>query len=682
MNVDSPVEEVKGVGKAQAAKFGVLGIKTVADLIDYYPRRYDDFSTVTPINKLRPGRATIKAVIKSAEGSYRRGGMHLTEALASDKTGNVQIIWFNQSYRKSSLKYGSEYFISGEYKLSHQHFSIINPAIELTSEFPINTARIVPVYSVTKGLTSRQIRTAIRQIAPYIKGLPETLPAWLIKDEKLLRRQEAIFAIHFPASNEQLLDAQRRISTEEIFQLSLASLINKQENQKQHALKIPYREDLAVRFSKSLPFQPLTDAQRLVIMRIYKDLERAWPMNRLVEGDVGSGKTVVAAMAAVMPLEQGYQVVLMAPTELLARQHEATIRHLLKPLGWEKSVQLLVGSLTAARKTKARKAIASGQAKFIIGTHALIQEQVDMHKLALVIVDEQHRFGAEQRQKLIAKAGHMPHILSLTATPIPRSLALTLYGDIDISVLNIKPPGRQPVETEIISPNSRAQLYRTIDAQLNEGRQMFVVCPLISESDEGKFSSVEAVHKQMRDKDFKKWRVELLHGKQKPVEKNEIMSKFVSHEIDILVSTTVIEVGVDVPNATIMLIENPERFGLAQIHQLRGRVGRGYHQGFCYLMISDSSAPGPRLRALKSSNDGFKLAELDLELRGPGALNLGTQQHGHSTAELKLAKLNDRQLVSIGQRAAKEFIEKKEGLNHYPELKQRVNYFREITNIN
>ena len=666
------------MGEAQASKFAVLGLKTAGDLIDYYPRRYEDYSVITPVAALKPGAVTIEAVIKQAKGRYVRRGMHITEAVASDKSGSIRLVWFNQPYREAALKPGQPYFVSGQYELSHQRFAIMNPSVELASEFPINTARIIPVYRETKGLSSRQVRLALKQALPLIKGLPETLPAWIVSDQELISYSEALAAIHFPESAGHLEAARRRLGFEEVFQLSLASLLNKRENQSEAALSISFDERLARDFVKHLPFQ-LTAAQRMVIWQIYLDLQKPQPMNRLVEGDVGSGKTVVATMAGLMALAQDWQVALMAPTELLARQHADTIHGLLKPLGRESSVVLLVGSLSAAQKTKARVAISSGQAGFMVGTQALIQEQVDMRKLALIIIDEQHRFGVDQRKTLMAKAGHMPHVLSLTATPIPRSLALTLYGELDVSVLDQKPAGRQKVVTEIVSPNSRPQMYEAIDRKLASGQQMFVVCPIISDSTVLLANSAERIYEQLSGKDFKHRRVGLLHGKLKPAEKQSIMERFVRHELDILVSTTVVEVGVDVPNASIMLIESAERFGLAQLHQLRGRVGRGVEQGYCYLLLSDSQAPTRRLRAMASSSDGFKLAELDLELRGPGAI-YGTFQHGQ--LDLRVAKLTDTKLIAAARAAARVFIKRDEGLLQYQQLAANVTRLRAVTNLN
>ncbi|TAH32510.1 ATP-dependent DNA helicase RecG [Candidatus Saccharibacteria bacterium] len=677
MELSSPVTEVKGVGPEMAKKLHVLGVKTVADLIDYLPRRYEDYSDVTAIRDTHPGAITIKAKVKQATGRYVRRGMHITEAVVSDETDSMRIVWFNQPYRAAALKTGAEYYFSGIYERSYQRMQLMNPSAELVQDFTLNTARIVPVYRETKGLTSKQIRKAIGACMSLMKTLPETLPAWLVKEQKLLSRSEAIKAMHYPDSSEHLAEAKRRLGFEEVFELSLASMLNKQELAGDVSLAIPFEETLARDFVKHLPFD-LTGAQRKTVWQIYQDMQAEHPMNRLVEGDVGAGKTVVAAMAAVMALNQGYRVAFMAPTEILARQHAETLYRLIEPLGYAEQLTLLVGALSTAQKTKAHKAIASGDARFMVGTNALIQEKVDMHKLGLIIIDEQHRFGVEQRKTLMAKAGHMPHVLSLTATPIPRSLALTLYGELDVSILDEKPGNRLPIRTEIISPNSREAMNVDIREQLEQGRQAFVVCPLISESDSLPVISAEVAFKQAQ-KDFKGWKVGLLHGKMKADEKNDIMQQFVDHKLDILVSTTVIEVGVDVPNASVMVIESAERFGLAQVHQLRGRVGRGGAQSYCYLVMTDSKPPTRRLRALETSQDGFKLAELDLELRGPGAI-YGQMQHG--ALDLRVAKLTDVKLIASARQSAAEFIQKRENLLKYTELHARVTRLRAVTNLN
>jgi ATP-dependent DNA helicase RecG len=676
MTLHTPLIELKGVGEEVAKKLKVLGLRTIGDLIQYYPRAYSDYSQVTPINRLQPGMVTIRGSIKQATGRYARRGLHVTEAVASDETGSVRLIWFNQPYRAQGIKRGVDYYISGDFGLRSQRLSIMSPSMELVSDFPVNTARIVPIYRETKGFKSAQIRKLIREALPLIQHLPETLPEWLVTAQKLMPHAEAVEVMHFPPDAETLTRARRRLGFEEVFSLSMAALLNKYELLQEKAISIPFDQALAKDFVSHLPFT-LTDAQRKVVWQIYQDLERTTAMNRLVEGDVGAGKTVVAAMAAVMAIRQGFQVALMAPTELLARQHAETIHDLLEPLGMAEEVSLLIGGMTTAQKTRAYESIKEGRVKFLIGTHALIQDKVDMHNLGLVVIDEQHRFGVDQRKQLQAKAGHMPHVLSMTATPIPRSLALTLYGELDISIIDVKPAGRKPTITKIISPNSRKQLNAEIEKELADGRQMFVVCPLISESDTLEAKSAEQVYEEMK-KDFPHRRSGLLHGKMKPQEKDEIMQQFVRHELDILVSTTVIEVGVNVPNATVMLIQNAERFGLAQIHQLRGRVGRSEHQGYCYLVMGDSSEPSRRLRALESSNNGFELAELDLEIRGPGAI-YGTMQHGQ--LDLRVAKLTDTKLIASARQSAQQFIDRGDNLLEYKELYQQVSRLRAVTNL-
>lgn len=678
MELTSSLVEVKGVGPSVATKLQQLGLRSVQDLLFYFPRRYEDYSDIQTIKALRPGPVTIKATIKEIKGRYVRRGLHITEAVASDKSGSVRLVWFNQPYRAEQTKYGTDYFIAGNFELSHQRLAIMNPSIELVSQFPVNTARVIPVYRETKGLKSNQIRRLIRECAPMIEDLPELLPEWLVKQEMLLSRRQALLGIHFPKNAQELERAKLRLGFDEVFELSLASLLNKYDLLKETALQIPFKEELAKEFVKHLPFK-LTDDQRAAVWQMYLDMQKTHPMNRLLEGDVGSGKTVVAAMTALMAMEQGFQVALMAPTELLARQHAETIFKLLEPLGYADQVGLLIGSLKPAVKKLVHQRIADGTIRFMIGTHALIQDKVDMHKLGLIIIDEQHRFGVDQRKKLQAKAGHMPHVMNMTATPIPRSLALTLYGEMDISILANKPKDRKSIITELVSPNSRAQMYTKIRMQLNAGRQMFVVTPLISPSEMLDVRSAEEVYDQMAHKDFKEYRVGLLHGKMSAVDKNNVMQQFAQHQLDILVATTVIEVGVDVPNATVMLIENAERFGLAQIHQLRGRVGRSRHQGYAYLILSDASKPSQRLRALQQSDDGFGLAELDLQIRGPGAI-YGTFQHG--ALDLRIAKLTDTTLIAQARSAAQQFIDKQDNLLDYKELYEHVKALRAITNLN
>jgi len=678
VRLSDDITELKGVGEELAKKLAVLGIYKIDDLIEDFPRRYEDYSNITDIKQLRPGPVTLKAKISSVTGRYVRRGMHITEAIASDETASVRLVWFNQPYRAGAVKQGQEYFVAGEYALKRSRFSLTNPSVELVSDFPVNTARIIPVYRETKGLKSNQIRRLIREALNIVKELPEHLPAWLLKQQKLMDYKDAVSEVHFPSGAKALESARKRLAFEEVFQLTLAALLNRQENMKEKGLAIPFNVDLAKEFVSHLPFK-LTDAQRKVVWRIYQDMDQSQPMNRLVEGDVGSGKTVVAAMAALMAMEQGFQVAFMAPTEILARQHAETLSSLFNSVGYGEQIGLLLGSLTSKAKNTVHDKITDGTIRLIIGTHALISEKVDMHKLGLIIIDEQHRFGVEQRKKLQAKAGHMPHVLHMTATPIPRSLALTLYGELDISLLDEMPPGRRRILTETVSTVAREKVFKAVDEQLSRGRQMFVVCPIISESDTSVGLSAESVFEEFSKKRFKNRRVALLHGRMKATEKERVMADFLAKKYDILVSTTVIEVGVDVPNATVMMIMGAERFGLAQIHQLRGRVGRGAHQSYCYLLLSDNKAPLQRLKALESTTDGFKLAELDLQLRGPGAI-YGTIQHG--ALDLRIANLSDIKLISAARSAAQEFIDKKEHLDTYPHLKSKVTSLRAITNLN
>lgn len=678
MKLSDPVADLKGVGPELAKKLASVDVHNLNELIEYYPRRYDDYSNISQVKSLRPGEVSLEVKITHVTGRYVRRGMHITEAIASDSTGSVRLVWFNQPYRANAIKHDQKYFVSGDYQLRRSRFSLLNPSVELVSDFPVNTARIIPIYKEAKGLKSHQIRKLIREAITQVKQLTEHLPEWILGEQDLINYTRAVTEIHFPSGAKALDKAKQRLGFEEIFQLALAALLNKQENSRETSLVVPFKEALARDFVGKLPFK-LTDAQRKVVWQIYQDMARTQPMNRLVEGDVGSGKTVVAAMAALMAIEQDFQVALMTPTEILARQHAKTLHRLLSSVDRGDSIGLLIGGLNAVQKELMHTKIKSGEISLIIGTHALISEKVDMKKLGLIVVDEQHRFGVDQRKKLQAKAGHMPHVLHMTATPIPRTLALTLYGELDISVLDEVPAGRQAIKTEICSPNSRTELYQRIDGELTAGRQMFVVCPLISETDIKSGLSAEKTFEKLKTSDFKHRRIALLHGRMKSTEKEKIMADFLAHKYDILVSTTVIEVGIDVPNASIMLIEGVERFGLAQLHQLRGRVGRGAHQSYCYLMQSDSKAPSQRIRALETTTDGFKLADLDLELRGPGAI-YGTIQHG--ALDLRIAKLTDVRLISAARKSAQEFIDKKEKLVKWPLLNDRVTALRAVTNLN
>ena len=678
MELTESLTALKGVGPSVAAQLSGIGIKNIADLLDYFPRAYNDYSEIQTISKIKPGMVTIEAEVKQSTGRYVRRGMHITEAIASDPTGSVRLLWFNQPYRAGAIKPSQKYFITGKLELKAQRFSITNPSMEMASDFPLHTARIVPVYRESKGITSTLLRRVLYQVIKAAHLLPEPLPANIRDKYKLLTYGSAVSELHFPTSREAFAMARRTIGFIEVFELMLASALNKAQNLLEPAPSIDFQEVLAKKFVSSLPFT-LTDAQRVAAWQIFKDIELKRPMNRLLEGDVGSGKTVVAGMAGLMAIEAGFQVALMAPTELLARQHADTLTELFDAMGYADQISLLVGSLKPAQKKIAHARIASGDIKFIVGTQALLQEKVSLKNLGLLIVDEQHRFGVDQRKQLLKRSGHMPHVLSMTATPIPRSLALTLYGELDISLLDTMPEGRKPIITSIVSPNSRESLYKELEREINEGRQVYIVCPVIKEGSMLKVPSAEQTYEKLRKTVFKHRRLGLLHGRLNDEEKNKVMEQFAAGKLDILVATTVIEVGISINNASVMVIEGADRFGLAQMHQLRGRVGRGTDQGYCFLVPNDSKTPSPRLRALTQSTDGFRLAELDLELRGPGAI-YGTLQHGE--LDLRIAKLSDTKLLRDSRSAVDDFIKSGDSLKDYPDLSRRVRAAQAVVTLN
>ncbi len=676
MNFASPLSSVKGVGDKTAEQFTAAQFRTVHDLVTFLPRAYEDYSGVTSIADIQPGKRTIKARCEKIATRPVRRGLRITTATLADDTGKLQAVWFNQPYRESQLKTGDEFLFSGEFEFNYNKYQLTNPSAEKASDISISGDRIVPIYRAVKGLKSQLVRKIIAELKPLIVMHPETLPARIVSTEKLISHGEALKQLHFPASTDDIETARERLGFEELFELLLASQLNKQENAKLKGWHIPFNQAVVAAFVKELPFS-LTGAQRLAAWEIIQDFEHETPMNRLLQGDVGSGKTVVAGLAARAAAHAGFQSAIMAPTEILASQHAETLTTLLQPFG------VTVGLLTGSVKGTARKTlytmIESGEVDIVVGTHALIQDTVHFHKLGFVAIDEQHRFGVKQRQALLAKSERMPHLLSMTATPIPRSLALTVYGELDVSILNELPKGRKPIATTLWSPNSTAQLYEKIDAEIAVGRQAYVICSLIDDNPDNEIKSVEAEYKKLRQSVFKHRTIGLLHGKMKSDEKDAVMQSFARGETDILVSTTVVEVGVDVPNATVMVIENADRFGLSQLHQLRGRVGRSSHQSYCYLVMSDSSKPSQRLREIEKSNDGFYLAEVDLQLRGPGEI-YGRAQHG--ALNLQIATLADTKLIARAQRAAKAFVQSGEDLLQYKQLADQVKKYQRLTTLN
>jgi len=676
MNVSSPLERVKGIGEKTGEQFALAGIRTVDELIHFLPRAYEDFSEVTRIIDIHPGKMTIKAICEKISTRPVRRGLRITTATLVDDSGKLQAVWFNQPYRETQLKSGEEFFFSGEFEFNYNRYQLTNPSAEKVSEMPVQTDRILPIYRSIKGLKTPLVRKILSELRPLMTMLPETIPGTIIKSESLISHSQALLGMHFPKELKDISEAKERLAFEELFELLLASQLNRQENAKLQGWHIPFDQEVVKTFVEKLPFE-LTNAQRLAAWEILQDFEKEVPMNRLLQGDVGSGKTVVAGLAARQAAHEGFQTALMAPTEILASQHAETLSNLLSPFG------LTVGLLTGSVKGQARKelyaAIAAGDVNVLVGTHALIQETVIFHKLGFVVIDEQHRFGVKQRQELLKKSEHMPHLLAMTATPIPRSLALTVYGELDVSILNELPKGRKPIKTKIWSPNSRTQLYELVDVEITKGRQAYVICSLIDDNPENEIKSVQAEYKKLQNSTFKHRKIGLLHGKLKSDEKEAVMQSFANGEIDILVSTTVVEVGVDVPNATVMIIEDADRFGLSQLHQLRGRVGRSSYQSYCYLVTSSSAKPSERLREVEKSNDGFYLAEVDLKLRGPGEI-YGRAQHG--ALNLQIATLADTKLIARAQRAAKTFVASGVDLLQYKELAMRVRHYQRLTTLN
>lgn len=679
MRLDTPLGEIKGVGPKIAAQLSAGGLLTVSDLIMFLPRDYEDYTKVSHVSDMTPGNVVVKGKITSVSQRYVRRGLHVTQAVLVDDSGKVPLTWFNQPYRATHLNTGGEWVVAGEFALSQRRYQIMNPSTKKTDELIESGTSVIPIYRQVAGLKTAVIRKLLEEIRPVITMLPELLPEKLIAHYKFMSFADALVALHFPETSSDVQAGRERIAFQELIELLYAAKLNKDDNAQLESWHIPYDIDKIKQFVAELPFS-LTNDQRRSTWDIIQNFESSVPMNRMLQGDVGSGKTIVAGLTALTAAQAGYQTALMAPTDLLARQHAATLSTLLEPFGV--TVGLLVGAIKKQPKEALKAAIVQGAVAVTVGTHALIQDSVQFHKLGYVVIDEQHRFGVAQRQKLLTKAEKMPHLLSMTATPIPRSLQLTMYGDLDVSLLREKPAGRKEIKTDIISPNARTSLISKIDKEIAEGRQIYVVCPLIEgeESGEVERKSVTAEFDRLRKTALKHRRIGLLHGKLPADEKDKVMKQFADHELDVLVSTTVVEVGVDVPNATVMIIEGAERFGLAQLHQLRGRVGRSDHQSYCYLIPTESrQTTNARLRELAQSNDGFYLAEKDLELRGPGEI-YGRAQHGE--LNLQVARITDMQLIKKVREAIAWSLSEKLDLLQYEGMKRRVEKYRRLTTLN
>jgi ATP-dependent DNA helicase RecG len=674
-----PIGSLKGVGKVMADKLARLNLTTAGELIRHFPRRYDDYSQIITIRNMRPGNVTFRGTIERVAGRYARARkLHITEAIITDGTGTVKAIWFNQAYLAKSIPTGTPVLVSGELKFKANDLALQAPAIDVVDDGLTgrNTGRIVPVYPQTEGLSSRQLRALIEPLLPLAAALEDPLPKEVVERAHLIPYAQAIQEIHFPTSAVGLASARHRLAFEELWYLILASLVIKHEIKTENAPLVTFKVEAVKALLDELPFEATPDQKRAA-WEIFQDLGREQPMNRLLEGDVGSGKTLVATMAIVMAMASGYQTALMVPTEILARQHIKSMTPLLERLGYD--AVALLGKQSAADKKATTARIATGTPVLVIGTQALLAGKVDFPNLALVIVDEQHRFGVAQRQALKQKSGRLPHLLSMTATPIPRSLQLTVYGDLDLSIIEHVPPGRIPITTKAFEPKDRETVYRLINTELDAGRQAFVVCSLIDPNEQIMARSAVAEYDRLKKGPFKNRRIGLVHGKLTADEKAEVMGQFAAGELDVLVATTVIEVGIDVPNASVMLIEGAERFGLAALHQLRGRVGRGMHAGYCYLM-PESKTPGTleRIKALEKTSDGFRLAQIDLEQRGPGQI-YGLRQHG--TLDLQLADISDAKLLAEVRSSAQSFLESPDGLRNHPLIATRVNSLKAVTSL-
>ena len=666
MDLAAPIEEVKGIGPKTAEVLNRAGIFTLRDLLYHLPRDYDSFQNAQKIADLQPGQVTVKAKIEGITTRRMRRNLSLTEATIRDQSGALRVLWFNQPYRAKQFDEKKEYYFSGNMQFSYGRYQIQNPSAVAAEDYDTSTSdKLQPVYPARSSIKSQDFKKFIKTLNAQVALISDMIP-------NFPGRAEALFDVHFPETTEQARKGREYLATEELFSLLLAARLNREENQKlkTHAIKC----DLAALkgLIAGLPF-PLTNAQRRSTWEIIQDMEQEMPMNRLLQGDVGAGKTMVAALSAFVAAKAGFQTALMAPTEVLAMQHAESLAKL---FGDQLSIALLTGS--TKHKPELKKHIANGDVDLVIGTHALITDDTAFHNLGLAIIDEQHRFGVAQRQKLLSKAHTMPHLLSMTATPIPRSLQLTIFGDLAVSILDELPAGRQPIKTKIVSPVSTKQMWDSIEEELKAGHQVYYICKKIDDKGESELKSVEKEVKKIAHR-FKDWSVEYLHGRMKPAEKDDVMTRFAENEVQILVSTTVVEVGVNVPNATVMVIADADQYGLSQLHQLRGRVGRGSAASYCYLINSDEKAPSRRLREIEQSQDGFHLAEVDLQLRGPGEI-YGSLQHG--ALDLRIATITDTKLVHRADALVKDFLKQKYNVLEYKELHESIRKYQRLTTLN
>lgn len=684
MELNSPISSLNNVGPAIAKKLKKINLSTIGDLLYHIPFRHEDFRGGMPIKDLQDGLTVSVAVKVELIGSRRsfKTRKMITEALVSDDTGSLRIVWFNQPYVTKIIEIGSEWQFSGTVKSDMLGPQLVNPTFEKKQTMVASSSRLVPVYSVTAGLSQKLLRFLVEQALEKIKEIPDWLPDQILDECDLLPLNAALQAVHFPQDKQDLENGFKRLKFDELFLIQLKAELARRSRVSQKATVLDFKEKEIKDFVANLSFG-LTKPQKLSAWEILKDLSKPTPMNRLLSGDVGSGKTVVAALALYNTALNGLQSVLLAPTEILAKQHFDSISRLLSrldiPVCLYTRSQFAKNSLEENIESKKFKKeivddLKNGKIALAIGTHALLSDKIEFKKLGLAVVDEQHRFGVEQRKEIKQK-GKGVHFLSLTATPIPRSLALTLYGDLDLSIIDEMPLGRKPVMSRLVEVYNRQKAYDFIRAQIKQGRQAFVVCPLIENESTDK-KSVLAEYEKLSKKIFPDLKVDFLHGRMKSKEKELAMSKFKTKQTDVLVSTSVVEVGIDIPNASVMMIEGAERFGLAQLHQFRGRVGRSTHQSYCFLFTDSTNEKTlERLRFFEKNANGFKLAQKDLEERGPGEV-YGVAQSGESG--LRLAKLTDFSIVKMARSTA---IKTADNLDNFPFLKQKIKEFEKSVHL-
>ena len=678
LDIDLPLHRIVGIGPAKAQRLEKLGLTTVRDLLFHLPRRYEDTRQIVPLRALEPGSIQTARVrvrnVSSRLSPVKR--VRLVEATLEDDGVSATAVWFNQPFLTKQIVSGMELLVSGKVELSRTGLTFRNPSFERAGRDQHHVGTLAPIYPETDHVSSKFLRATIEPLLGLATQVPDRLPPAVRSSEHLMPIADALHQVHEPESVESAQQGRERIAFEELFMLQLAAERARRRRMRGVGVVIPYDVEVARSLVATLPFK-LTDGQRVAAHEILTDLAAPGPMNRLLQGDVGSGKTVVAALAALMTHHAGMQTAVMAPTEILARQHFATLDQLLTPHGLPP--RLLVGSTSAAARREILAGLAAGHDLLIVGTHALIEDDVVLVNLGLAVVDEQHRFGVAQRRRLRQTSGAMPNYLAMTATPIPRSLSNTLYGDVDLSELREMPPGRQRVRTRVVPVDGRNAAYDFIREEVRAGRQAFVICPVIEESDKTGARSATAEFERLSTTVFPDLRVELLHGRMPAREKAERMQRFVQGDADILVATSVVEVGVDVPNATIMVIEDAQRFGLAQLHQFRGRVGRDQYQSYCLLFEGGVDEEGSaRLAAVATIDSGFELAERDLQLRGPGQL-VGLRQHG--LPEMLAADLLDVALAHRAKGAALGWLDHDPDLTAWQPLSEAMNVYRAVFDI-